>query len=297
MAATEDWRHGVRCEAAQAQPYDGVAAGGGTTSRRERRRAAGAAGQPEVERRRRIPRRRSVGPGLAHDQRGRGEVDRPRSASAWPRRRRGRRRAGTARARARPARGCGRRGRPAGRRRSATRPAFVASKSTMPSRSFGRTPPSGAAVDGRPQAALGHPLLAAAEVAHVAEADVVERRPVGERDRDAAERQAALRVERPVDRIDHDHPSARRLRTAARPAPRTRAGSRSPPACSSSSLATTAASASRRSRSCRRRPRPGPRPARGRRGWAASASGRATSPDTLPAEAEPALPASRRPAD
>src|SRR6185312_13790698 len=65
-----------------------------------------------------------------------------------------------------------------------------------------------AAVHGRAAARLGHPLLATAEVAHVPEPDVGDRRAVGERDRDAVERQPPLRVQRPVDRVDDHHPGA-----------------------------------------------------------------------------------------
>ena len=55
---------------------------------------------------------------------------------------RARRPAGTARAPARRARGCGRRCPSSRAAASATRPALVASRSTTPSRSLGRTPPS-----------------------------------------------------------------------------------------------------------------------------------------------------------
>src|SRR5439155_25015512 len=49
---------------------------------------------------------------------------------------------------------------------------------------------------------------AAAEVADVAAAPVVDRGPVSKRDRDAIEGQAALGIQRAVDRVDHDHPGA-----------------------------------------------------------------------------------------
>ena len=60
----------------------------------------------------------------------------------------------------------------------------------------------------RPLAALGDPLLTPGQVADEREADVVQRRPVGDGDREAEEGQAALGVERSVDRVDDHHPGA-----------------------------------------------------------------------------------------
>ena len=53
-------------------------------------------------------------------------------------------------------------------------------------------------------AAHGRPLLAGAEVVDVPEDDVVHRVSVGDRDREREERDAALRVQRAVDRVDDD---------------------------------------------------------------------------------------------
>jgi hypothetical protein len=89
---------------------------------------------------------------------------------------------------------------------AATRPAFVEVDDTQPllRPHASQRPP----VHGRAQPALRHPLLAGAEVADEPEADIVEGRPVGERQRDAPERQAPLGVQRAVDRVDDDHPGA-----------------------------------------------------------------------------------------
>ena len=70
------------------------------------------------------------------------------------------------------------------------------------------TTPSGDAVDRRAAAAPRDPLLAVAEVEDVAERDVAHGRPVGDRDGERVERQAALGVEAAVDRVDHDAPAA-----------------------------------------------------------------------------------------
>ena len=96
------------------------------------------------------------------------------------------------------------------------------------------------AVQERAAAALGRPLLAGAEVVDVAEVDVAHRRPVGARDREREERDAALRVEGAVDRVDDDVRRADRRRTAPRRAPRRRARTTRP---SRASRATTASSA------------------------------------------------------
>ena len=53
------------------------------------------------------------------------------------------------------------------------------------------------------------PLLAGPEVVDVAEEDVVHRLPVGDGDREREERDAALRVQRAVDRVDDDRVAAR----------------------------------------------------------------------------------------
>src|SRR5207248_4283313 len=60
------------------------------------------------------------------------------------------------------------------------------------------------AVQPRAFATARGPLFAAAEVVDVAECDVAHRLAVGDGDRDAEERDAALRVHRTVDRIDDD---------------------------------------------------------------------------------------------
>jgi hypothetical protein len=75
-------------------------------------------------------------------------------------------------------------------------------------------------------AAAGPPLLARPEVVHVGELDVGHRRPAGDGDRDRDVGQAALRVQRAVDRVD-DHADALRaevhdaalLRDRAEPQP------------------------------------------------------------------------------
>ena len=61
------------------------------------------------------------------------------------------------------------------------------------------------AVEARAFAARGRPLLAAAEVVDEAEVDVVHRPAVRDGDREGEERDAALRVERAVDRVDHEN--------------------------------------------------------------------------------------------
>ena len=53
-------------------------------------------------------------------------------------------------------------------------------------------------------AALGDPLLARPEVVDVAEVDVVHRRSLGDREGEREERDRALCVDRPVDRVDDD---------------------------------------------------------------------------------------------
>ena len=116
--------------------------------------------------------------------------------------------------------------------------------------SFGRDGAERLAVQPRALAAPADPLLAAAEVVDEAEVDVVHRPAVGDGDREGEERDAALRVERAVDRVDHEdrvgafqrgrappRRSRRRSRGTAR-------RSRPRPPC--------------RSRSSRRRPRPSP---------------------------------------
>ena len=91
---------------------------------------------------------------------------------------------------------------------SETYAVVVASKERISSSSFGRSrrwarrSRSGAA------AARRRPLFAGAEVEDVAKDDVVHRVAVGDRDRDREEGNAALRVQRAVDRID-DHVSQR----------------------------------------------------------------------------------------
>jgi hypothetical protein len=60
------------------------------------------------------------------------------------------------------------------------------------------------AVQPRALAAPHGPLLAGAEVVHVAEVDVAHRRPVGDGDRERVERDAPLGVDRAVDGVDHD---------------------------------------------------------------------------------------------
>src|SRR4051794_33241058 len=71
-------------------------------------------------------------------------------------------------------------------------------------------PGQAAAVEPRALPAPGDPLLARTEVVDVAEEDVGHRPAIGHRDRDRVVRQAALRVDRAVDRVD-DH---ERLRAA-----------------------------------------------------------------------------------
>ena len=63
------------------------------------------------------------------------------------------------------------------------------------------------AVQERAFAAVRRPLLARTEVVDVGELDVGHRVAVRDRDREREERNAALRVERAVDRIDDDAPS------------------------------------------------------------------------------------------
>ena len=60
------------------------------------------------------------------------------------------------------------------------------------------------AVEERASTALGRPLLARPEVVDVPERDVAHRRPLGDREREREEGDPALRVDRPVDRIDDD---------------------------------------------------------------------------------------------
>src|SRR5439155_2866550 len=64
------------------------------------------------------------------------------------------------------------------------------------------------AVEERATAPRRGPLFAAPEVVHVPEEDVVHRVAVGNGDRDGEERDAALRVERAVDRVDDEGPPA-----------------------------------------------------------------------------------------
>src|SRR6185436_17706904 len=64
------------------------------------------------------------------------------------------------------------------------------------------------AVDRRARAAAGDPLFAVAEVVDVAEDDVGHRRAVGHGDREGVHREAALRVEAAVDRVDDEAPAA-----------------------------------------------------------------------------------------
>ena len=64
----------------------------------------------------------------------------------------------------------------------------------------------GDAVEGRAGAAAGGALLVGPEVVDEAEDDVAHRRPVGDGDRDRVVGEAALGVDRAVDRVDdHDH--------------------------------------------------------------------------------------------
>ena len=79
----------------------------------------------------------------------------------------------------------------------------VASNERISIVSFGRTVER-LAVQRRAFAAPRDPLLAAAEVVDVAEVHVAHPLAVGDRDRDREERDAALRVQRAVDRVDHD---------------------------------------------------------------------------------------------
>ena len=64
--------------------------------------------------------------------------------------------------------------------------------------------PERLAVQPRALAASSRPLLAGAEVVDEAEDDVVHRLPLRDGDREGEERDAALRVERAVDRVDDD---------------------------------------------------------------------------------------------
>ena len=72
--------------------------------------------------------------------------------------------------------------------------------------SFGRTLPEPRAVQERAAAALGRPLLAGAEVVHVAEANVAHRAAVGDGEREGEEGNVALGVQRAVDRVADDEP-------------------------------------------------------------------------------------------
>ena len=63
----------------------------------------------------------------------------------------------------------------------------------------------------RAGAAPGAELLAGAEVVDVAELDVGHRRARGDGDAEAVRRDRAARVERAVDRVDHDPPAGRRV--------------------------------------------------------------------------------------
>ena len=79
----------------------------------------------------------------------------------------------------------------------------VASNERISIVSLGRTRER-LAVQRRALAAPRDPLLAAAEVVDVAEVHVAHPLAVGNGDRDGEERDAALRVQRAVDRVDHD---------------------------------------------------------------------------------------------
>ena len=101
----------------------------------------------------------------------------------------------------------------------------VASKERISISSFGRTAPSGRPFSQRSLAASRGPLLTGSEVVDEAEVDVAHRRPVGDRDREREEGDAALRVERAVDRVDDDVASSR---LPGRRPPRRRSSRRSP---------------------------------------------------------------------
>ena len=142
---------------------------------------------------------------LAHDQRGGGDVDRPRGleradavqAPVGQLAQRQRQRAeqpDAADAAVQPARGLGHQAGVGGLEVDDPQPILGADAAQR------------AAVDRRALAARRHPLLAAAEVADVAERDVRQRGAVGEGDRDAVEGQAAFGVQRAVDRVDHHAP-------------------------------------------------------------------------------------------
>ena len=235
--------------------------------------------------------------GLAHDQRRRGEVDRPRRlqrrdavqppVGQLAQRQRQRAEHPDAADAARPACAAA----------SATRPALVASRSTTPSRSFGRTPPSGRPLTVAPPPRLGDPLLAAAEVADVAERG---RRPA------SARRRTRSRCSRTAGtRLAFSEPSIGSTtttqglsgrRSAARPAPRTPAGTRCRAPASSSSRATPGARRPRRSTVVSSPPTP--RPTTGSRSSrvGSCSSSRARPTATRPAELEPASALTRPPA-
>ena len=80
----------------------------------------------------------------------------------------------------------------------------VASKERISISSLGSSGGEHGAVQARSHPSLGDPFLAATEVVDEAEDDVVHRVALGDRDRDGEERDAALRVQRAVDRVDHD---------------------------------------------------------------------------------------------
>ena len=119
--------------------------------------------------------------------------------------------------------------------------------------SFGPGASSGMPPRKAPPAALGDPFLAGAEVVDEAEGDVVHRRSVGDREREGEERDRALRVDRPVDRIDDDA----ELATAPEGAHAELLGDERQIAGRAPRAGRTTAvlGRRRRSRSCRRRPR------------------------------------------
>ena len=110
------------------------------------------------------------------------------------------------------------RAQPVGRARPARRPTrgpsagrptrCRAARAGRRGRGARRRRPAAAAVEPRALAAARDPLLLGPEVVDVAEEDVGHRRPVGDRDRDRVVRQAALGVDRAVDRVDHDAASS-----------------------------------------------------------------------------------------
>ena len=81
----------------------------------------------------------------------------------------------------------------------------VASNERISSSSFGRSM-IGAPFRSAPPPRVAVHSSSGAEVVDVAEDDVVHRVAVGDRDRDREERDAALRVQRAVDRVDDDGP-------------------------------------------------------------------------------------------